>query len=47
VDAPRTTYRASPRRQDGVHLSVDGGLRVARAVLDATARDWHLPAFEE
>ena len=47
VDAPKTTYRAALRQEDGVHLSVDGGLKVAREALDAVARDWHLPAFEE
>ncbi len=45
VDAPKTAYQASLRQADGVHLSVDGGLKVAREVLDAVARDWHLPAF--
>ena len=47
VDAPKTTYQAGLRQKDGVHLSVDGGLKVARAVLDAVARDWHLPAFKD
>jgi len=47
VDAPKTAYQAALRQKDGVHLSVDGGLKVARAVLDAVARDWHLPAFKD
>jgi hypothetical protein len=47
VDAPMTTYQASLRQQDGVHLSVDGGLKVAREVLAAVARDWHLRAFRD
>jgi uncharacterized protein len=47
VDAPKTVYQAELRQKDGVHLSVDGGLKVARAVLSAVARDWHLPAFSD
>ncbi len=47
VDAPKETYQATLRQEDGVHLSVDGGRKVAREVLDAVARDWHLPAFKE
>jgi uncharacterized protein len=47
VDAPKTTYQAELRQEDGVHLSVDGGLKVARAVLSAVARDWHLPPFKD
>jgi hypothetical protein len=47
VDAPKDSYQASMRQQDGVHLSVGGGLKVAREVLDAVARDWHLPPFKD
>ncbi len=47
VDAPKTTYQPSLRQKDGVHLSVDGGLKVAKVVLEAVARDWHLPDFKD
>lgn len=47
VDAPQTTYQAGLRQYDGVHLQVAGGLKVARAVLEAVARDWHLAAFPQ
>ena len=47
VDAPKTTYQPSLRQKDGVHLSVEGGLKVAKAVLEAVARDWQLPAFAQ
>jgi hypothetical protein len=47
VDAPKTTYQPSLRQKDGVHLSVDGGLKAAKVVLEAVARDWHLPAFTQ
>jgi hypothetical protein len=46
VDAPATTYQAKYRQDDGVHLTVEGGTKAAKAVLAAVARDWHLPAFE-
>jgi hypothetical protein len=47
VDALKTTYQPALRQKDGVHLSVDGGLKVANAVLEAFARDRHLPAFAQ
>jgi len=47
VDAPTTAYQKEYRQEDGVHLTVEGGVKVAAAVLEAVARDWRLPAFEE
>jgi hypothetical protein len=47
VDAPETTYQAKLRQDDGVHLTVDGGMKAAQAAMAAIARDWHLPAFKE
>ena len=46
VDAPETTYQADLRQDDGVHLTVDGGMKAARAAMAAVAKDWRLPAFE-
>jgi hypothetical protein len=46
VDAPATTYQAKYRQDDGVHMTVEGGLKVATAVLKSVARDWHLPPFD-
>ena len=47
VDAPATTYQAKYRQADGVHMTVDGGVKVAKAVLAAVAKDWHLPPFKQ
>ena len=47
VDAPAKTYQAEYRQEDGVHLTVDGGVKLAKAVLAAVAEDWRLKAFEE
>jgi hypothetical protein len=47
VDAPATTYQAKFRQSDGVHLTVEGGMKVAEAILEVVACDWHLPAFRE
>jgi len=46
VDAPADTYQARYRQSDGVHLTAEGGLRVAEAVLAIVAREWHLPPFK-
>jgi hypothetical protein len=47
VDAPETTYQADLRQDDGVHLTVEGGMKAAVSVMAAVARDWHLPAFRD
>ena len=47
VDAPATAYQADLRQSDGVHLETAGGMKAARAIMAAVARDWHLPAFTE
>jgi len=46
VDAPADTYQAKYRQSDGVHLTVEGGFKVAEAVLASVAREWHLPPFK-
>ena len=46
VDAPATTYQAKYRQADEVHLSMEGGLKVAEAVLAIVAREWHMPPFK-
>ena len=46
VDAPATTYQAKYRQADGVHMTVEGGLKVAQAVLAVVAREWHMPPFK-
>jgi len=46
VDAPADTYQAKYRQSDGVHMNVEGGLKVAEAVLAVVAREWHLPPFK-
>ncbi len=46
VDAPETTYQAKLRQDDGVHLTVDGGMKAAEAAMAAVAKDWHLPPFK-
>jgi hypothetical protein len=46
VDAPADTYQAKYRQTDGVHMTVDGGVKVARGVLAVIAREWHLPPFK-
>ncbi len=47
VDAPATTYQAKYRQSDGMHMSVEGGVKTAQAVLESVARDWRLPAFKQ
>ena len=47
VDAPATTYQADLRQSDGVHLETSGGMKAAKAIMAAVAKDWRLPAFTE
>jgi len=46
VDAPAASYQAKYRQSDGVHMNVEGGLKVAEAVLAVVAREWRLPPFK-
>ncbi len=46
VDAPAKTYQARYRQDDGVHLTVDGGIKAAAAVMASVAEDWRLAPFE-
>jgi lysophospholipase L1-like esterase len=46
VDAPETAYQAKLRQDDGVHLTVDGGMKAAEAAMTAVAEDWHMPPFK-
>ncbi|MCX6363713.1 MAG: DUF459 domain-containing protein [Actinobacteria bacterium] len=46
VDAPADTYQAKYRQTDGVHMTVEGGLKTAQAVLDVIAPEWHMPPFK-
>jgi lysophospholipase L1-like esterase len=33
-------------QSDGVHMTVEGGVKVAEAVLAVVAREWHMPPFK-
>ncbi len=46
VDAPAKTYQAKYRQADKVHMTVEGGMKVAEAVLAVVAREWHVPPFK-
>jgi len=46
VDAPAKTYQAKYRQADKVHMTVEGGMKVAEAVLAVVAREWHMPPFK-
>ena len=46
VDAPAATFQAKYRQADKVHLTVEGGTRVAKAVLAVVAPEWHLRPFK-
>lgn len=46
VDAPADAYQAKYRQSDGVHMTVEGGVKVAEAVLAVAAREWHVPPFK-
>jgi hypothetical protein len=46
VDAPAEAYQAKYRQSDGVHMTVEGGVKVAEAVLAVVAREWHVPPFK-
>ena len=46
VDAPAKTYQAEYRQADGVHMTLDGGVKAAQAVLDVIASEWHMPPFK-
>ena len=46
VDAPAKTYQAKYRQADKVHMTVEGGMKVAEAVLAVVSREWHMPPFK-
>ncbi len=46
VDAPADTYQAKYRQADKVHMTVEGGMKVAKAVLAVVAPEWHLRPFK-
>jgi len=46
VDAPADTYQAKYRQADQVHLALEGGVKVAKAVLAVVAPEWHMRPFK-
>ena len=46
VDAPAKTFQAKYRQYDKVHLTIEGGLKVAEAVLAVVAPEWHMRPFK-
>jgi len=46
VDAPADTYQAKYRQADKVHMTVDGGMKVAKALLAVVIPEWHMRPFK-